>query len=171
MLNKNFASFFGRNIFSSSLDSSSYIDDSNHERAAHAAGGTRVTGIARFKTVYVKDEFSQDGITLIVGNGTTPATINDIKIESQIKTLTPISSSVIYSNKDIDPSIFYGVNKTYKNNTSESITITEICLYTQMPYVGDGRTLWAKVLLAREVIDPIIMAPGETYTFSINIDL
>lgn len=171
MLNKNFASLFGRNIFSSSLDSSSYIDDSNHERAAHAAVGTRVTGIARFKTVYVKDEFSQDGITLIVGNGTTPATINDIKIESQIKTLTPISSSVIYSNKDIDPSIFYGVNKTYKNNTSESITITEICLYTQMPYVGDGRTLWAKVLLAREVIDPIIIAPGETYTFSINIDL
>ena len=171
MLNKNFASFFGRNIFSSSLDSSSYIDDSNHERTAHAAGGTRVTGMMRFKTAYVKDEFSQDGITLIVGNGITPATINDIKIESQIKTLTPISSSVIYSNKDIDPSIFYGVNKTYKNNTSGSITITEICLYTQMLYVGAGRTLWAKVILAREVIDPIIMAPGETYTFSINIDL
>ena len=171
MLNKNFASFFGKNIDSSGLISLSYIDDSNHERVAGGAGGTQVTNIKRFKTVYVKDEFSQDGITLIVGNGITPATINDIKIESQIKTLTPISSSVIYSNKDIDPSIFYGVNKTYKNNTSESITITEICLYTKMPYITDGRTAWSNVLLAREVIDPVIIAPGETYTFSINIDL
>lgn len=171
MLSRNFASFFGKNIDSSSLYSLSFIDDSNYERLSGTSGATKMTGIARFKTAYVKDDFSQDGITLIVGNGTTPATINDIKIESQIKTLTPISSSVFYSNRDIDPSIFYGINKTYKNNTSESITVTEICLYTQIPYVADGRNAWSNVLLAREVVDPVIIAPGETYTFSINIDL
>ena len=175
MLTKNFASFFGSCIKDISLEETSIKINNNGSpliKTISSSGSLASTNMKRFQKAYVKDEYHQDGITLVVGNGTTLETIDDYKIESKINSLTPLSSSIAYSTIDnFDLSLFYAVNKTYKNNTTEKITVTEICLYTQGAYWNGNRGVLGDVLLAREVIDPIIIAPGETYTFSINIDL
>lgn len=175
MLTKNFASFFGSCIKSISLEQTSIRIDNNGSpltKTISSSGSLASTNMARFQKAYVKDEYHQDGITLVVGNGTTVETIDDYKIESKINNLTPLSSSIAYSTKDnFDLSLLYAVNKTYKNNTTENITVSEICLYTQGAYWNGNRGVLGDVLLARKVINPIIIAPGETYTFSINIDL
>ena len=59
-----------------------------------------------------------------LGNGSTPASIDDYAIESPITDLTLLAGTATSpdSNK-----ILKAINATYQNNTNENITVTEVC--------------------------------------------
>ena len=132
MLTKNFASFFGSCIKDISLEQTSIKINNNGSpliKTISSTGSLASTNMKRFQKAYVKDEYHQDGITLVVGNGTTLETIDDYKIESKINSLTPLSSSIAYSTIDnFDLSLFYAVNKTYKNAKLDSHTTNLLLL-------------------------------------------
>lgn len=93
-----------------------------------------------------------------LGNGLTPASIDDYAIESPITDLTLLAGTATSpdSNK-----ILKAVNAIYQNNTKENITVTEVCLlgyYTTAEFV---------FLFNREVLkEPVIIAPGEAHSFT-----
>lgn len=93
-----------------------------------------------------------------LGNGLTPASIDDYAIESPITDLTLLAGTATSpdSNK-----ILKAINATYQNNTNENITVTEICL---VGYFNSDTNLF---LFNREVLkEPIIIAPGEAHSFT-----
>ena len=93
-----------------------------------------------------------------LGNGLTPASIDDYTIESPITDLTLLAGTATSPDGN---KILKAINATYQNNTNENITVTEICLlgyYTTAEFV---------FLFNREVLkEPVIIAPGEAHSFT-----
>jgi hypothetical protein len=112
-----------------------------------------------------------------VGNGTTAPTVDDYCMESENTTLTYISDSRDVPIKtDYEKDYIYSCTTTYKNNTSNPITITELGLYrtssgntASVPIEESAPISTFGVLIAREVIDPVIINPNETKTFTMVI--
>lgn len=93
-----------------------------------------------------------------LGNGLTPASIDDYAIESPITDLTLLAGTATSpdSNK-----ILKAINATYQNNTNENITVTEVCL---LGYYNKAELVF---LFNREVLgEPVIIAPGEAHSFT-----
>ena len=93
-----------------------------------------------------------------LGNGLTPASIDDYAIESPITDLTLLAGTATSpdSNK-----ILKAVNAIYQNNTNENITVTEVCL---LGYYNSAEFVF---LFNREVLkEPVIIAPGEAHSFT-----
>ena len=93
-----------------------------------------------------------------LGNGLTPASIDDYAIESPITDLTLLAGTATSpdSNK-----ILKAINATYQNNTNENITVTEVCL---LGYCNSAVNIF---LFNREVLgEPVIIAPGEAHSFT-----
>lgn len=100
-------------------------------------------------------------LTLVVGNGTTPAKSTDYNM-NVINTLTVLNSTGTNTAHDYDCDSGYAAffTKTFKNDTDSDITVTEVGLYANNN---------ANYYFAREVIDPIVIHPQEIYTFSMYI--
>lgn len=102
-----------------------------------------------------------------VGSGTTAPTADDAGLENEISTLTRISfihsagSGIVYDNDCV-----FSAAAIYKNSTDSDITISEIGIYGQQPSMG---STYGPFLFAREVIEPVTIHPGESYTFSMLI--
>lgn len=93
-----------------------------------------------------------------LGNGLTPASIDDYVIESPITDLTLLAGAATNSNSN---KILKAINAIYQNNTNENITVTEVCL------VGYYQSDVGSFLFNREVLkEPIIIAPGEAHGFT-----
>ena len=93
-----------------------------------------------------------------LGNGLTPASIDDYAIESPITDLTLLAGTATSpdSNK-----ILKAINATYQNNTNENITVTEVCL---LGYCNSAVNIF---LFNREVLgEPVIIARGEAHSFT-----
>lgn len=106
---------------------------------------------------------------LVVGSGTTPVTMEDYRIESEITTLSCLSVSVSYDPEN--GTVTY--DKTIKNTSSGTITVSEIGIVGLMKYYSSVHTSNSgttfPVLCYREVLDtPIVVAPGESFTVSIT---
>ena len=103
------------------------------------------------------------GMSVIVGSGDTEPTMQDIKLANKIGNLTYITSSMVEGT--IDYTKFISV--TYRNNTSDIITVREIGL----AMAGLTSGFPCNALLGRIVLDaPVIMNPGDIYTFSYGIE-
>ena len=93
-----------------------------------------------------------------LGNGLTPASINDYAIESPITDLTLLAGAATSSDSN---KILKAINATYQNNTNENITVTEVCL------VGYFNSDIGSFLFNREVLkEPVIIAPGKVHSFT-----
>jgi hypothetical protein len=105
---------------------------------------------------------SSDGIQ--VGNGTTPTSWNDYKLASIIphNPAVLIYGAMTYVGiVDESNGGYFKLVRTFTNNSSNVITITEVGL-TARVVTGDGIS---QVLLARDLLTtPIILAPGATAT-------
>lgn len=99
---------------------------------------------------------------IVLGTGTTPPTYNDFKIEA------PVESSG-YSNNSysISADCQQVLTQSYTNKSSEDITVTELGLFVSD---ADSGPSFAKVLLTRNVIEPVTIKPNGTKTFTIKID-
>lgn len=121
--------------------------------------GNRVTNVAATYW-YTTNSFNTGNYhwQIQLGNGLTPASIDDYAIESPITDLTLLAGTATSpdSNK-----ILKAINATYQNNTKENITVTEVCL---LGYYNSAEFVF---LFNREVLaEPVIIAPGEAHSFT-----
>lgn len=119
-------------------------------------------------TAYIQQAFAHSNsyfpMGLELGTGTTPATDSDYNLESKVS-LTSVSKSKNYGNA----SYVYTLTQGFINNTDSAITVSEIGLMFYDKYAPDT-TRHKDILLGRIVLDnPIVIAPGEIYTFSYTI--
>ena len=103
-----------------------------------------------------------NGIGLAFGFGTTEPTINDYKIETPITTLTAGGNSLVNGNS-YETYSTVTFTQTVNNATADAITINEIGIY--------GGTAGISTLFSRDVISPVTIAPNESKTFVVTIDL
>lgn len=114
---------------------------------------------------------------IVLGSGDTPPTKDDYKLDSWIPTVnlrmeTASISLPIVSNLDENttpPDRIGTFLTTFRNVTLDNITVKEIGLIT--PYACSlTNLLVSKILLVRDVLEnPVIIKPGELYTFSLTI--
>lgn len=105
-----------------------------------------------------------------VGAGTTAPTIDDYCMESEITDLQQLSLYTRPNYTDDSGNVPYitdilNVTATYRNNTSNDITVTEIGFGVRS--YGNN----ADYLLCREVLDePVTIEPNKVYTFTMTIN-
>lgn len=154
-------------------------------KAFFAMGVTNTTGI-NIKRVdgqrytYPTSNGSIENSTnhrIYVGNGTTEPTANDYALESRDTLLSLISTSYRFG-KTYDENYMLSCTTTWKNNTSNPITITELAyidlfsnsdmgINTDIYNIANASL--GSVMLAREIISPVVIQPNETYAFTMVI--
>lgn len=166
MLNTNYRKLVGKTVGSTSVvDLCSSSCGCTKYTGPGLSIGTTSLNSSCWNTI--KEPYSNNGATsymsLIVGNGTTNATQDDIALENEIKDLTYITGSTMNGASDY----LKLITVTYKNNTSDIVSVNEIGMVAQMANdrYCDG------VLLGRVVLaTPVIMNPGDIYTFTYVIE-
>ena len=112
---------------------------------------------------------------LRVGTGTTEPTADDYCLETENTSLTLVSASATgnYTNDNIsEGNSAKTIVATCVNNTTEAVTISEVGYFIEHAdsYNLDGTNQTSRnFLMAREVIDPVEIGVGETYTFTFVI--
>lgn len=103
------------------------------------------------------------GNAIVVGSGTTPPSVTDYKLESQ---LTTVSGTASYQRVTVGATDTFTAVATITNTGSESITISEVGL--QLQSTGSWYFMVERTLLE----SPITIAPGGigqvTYTICVN---
>lgn len=114
--------------------------------------------------------------SLRVGTGTAEPTADDYCLESETTALTLVSASATggYNNTNIsEGNSAKTIVTTYVNSTEEAVTISEVGYFIEHTdsYNLDGTNATTRnFLMAREVIDPVEIGAGETYTFTFVIE-
>lgn len=119
-------------------------------------------------TISMETMISSDRLCLDVGTNSTPVDVSDYAFTSDHGGLTELVSSGTNDEAAVDYTIRYiGIfSTTFINNTDLPITINEVGL---IGYPDSRNKDLAQVLLAREVIDPVTIAPGESYSFTMTL--
>ena len=106
---------------------------------------------------------STSGSAVVVGSGTTPPSVTDYKLESQI---TTVSGNASYQRVTVGATDTFTVVATITNTGTESITISEVGL--QIKATNNKNYMIERTLLE----SPITIAPGGvgqvTYTICVN---
>ena len=106
-------------------------------------------------------------IGIVLGSDTTTPTVDDYKIDNPILTLT---SGSAYNN--ISTTGTWATNaviectQTVINGTANNITVSEVGLFG----TGSGDTA-CRILFTKDLITPVTIAPNETKTFIISVNL
>lgn len=105
---------------------------------------------------------SATGIYLVLGTGTTLATAADIKLENVTE-----DYEIVTQTKDIPlkfSSSIITITRVIRNTGNAPLTISEVGLYASYANVFTGA-----MMLAREVIEPVILQPGEKHSFTMDL--
>ena len=99
-----------------------------------------------------------------VGSGDAEVSVDDYNLEEKINTLTEVSQSQTYGDTYDDNymAVYAG---TYKNNTDAEITVKEVGVF----YYNNYTTQPNPFMVARQVINPVTLQPGDTYTFTVTV--
>ena len=97
---------------------------------------------------------------IILGTGTTPPTYSDYRMENYNTGLTYSNSTASWS----APNVI--ITESATNNTDANIIVSELGVFG----LEDGRASNKKILLTRNVIEPVTIKPGETKTFTVKIN-
>ena len=104
---------------------------------------------------------TQRGHWMVFGGGSTPVESSDISVESPIIdgfTVISQTSNIPY----IYSSTIMTVTRIIQNTGSAPITISEVGLY-------GANTSTETIMLAREVIEPVTLQPGEKHSFTMDL--
>ena len=102
------------------------------------------------------------GVYLVLGTGTTPATAADIKLENVAE-----DNEVITQTKDVPlkfSSSIMTITRVIRNTGNAPLTISEVGLYASYASAFTGA-----IMLAREVIEPVTLQPGEKHSFTMDL--
>lgn len=105
---------------------------------------------------------SATGIYLVLGTGTTLATAADIKLENVTE-----DYEIVTQTKDIPlkfSSSIITITRVIRNTGNAPLTISEVGLYASYANAFTGA-----MMLAREVIEPVILQPGEKHSFTMDL--
>ncbi len=105
---------------------------------------------------------SATGVYIVLGTGTTPATAADISLENVTE-----DYEIITQTKDI-PQTFSSsiitITRVIRNTGNAPLTISEVGLYASYASAFTGA-----MMLAREVIEPVTLQPGEKHSFTMDL--
>lgn len=105
-----------------------------------------------------------DGVGVILGTSSTPATADDYALGSQITGLTVVSEEAVegtYDTRSVADKQISAYTATVRNDTENTITVAEVGVALKFSGVLNY------ALLSRDVINPVSIAPGKTYAFSV----
>lgn len=106
---------------------------------------------------------STGGFFLLLGASNTEPTAEDYKLGDVLTDYTTISQSHYFNNSnEVYTTSFMTLTRTIQNETAASITIKEIGAY----YKYEGNI---PIMIAREVIEPVTLQPGEKHSFTMDI--
>lgn len=105
------------------------------------------------------------GIGVALGSGTTPPTIDDYKMENAITTNLNAGGVTRSFNANTSNSSLTVVQPIVNTGTN-TITISEIGLFGKK----SPTSTYGCILLSRDVITPVTIAPNESKTFVVTID-
>lgn len=113
----------------------------------------------------ISDSLSSSSLAigLAIGSGTTAPTVNDYKMENAIT--TNLNASGVSKSFVADTSCSsITVTQPITNIGTTSITVSEVGLFCAYNTAG------ACLLLSRDIISPVTIAPNESKTFIVTID-
>lgn len=102
------------------------------------------------------------GVYIVLGTGTTPATAADIKLENVTE-----DYEIVTQTKDVPlkfSSSIMTITRVIRNTGNAPLTISEVGLYASY-----ANTFTGAMMLAREVIEPVTLQPGEKHSFTMDI--
>ena len=99
-------------------------------------------------------------VGIILGIGTTPPTYSDYKMENYNTGLTYSNSTASWSAPN------FILTESATNNADANIIVSELGVFG----LGDGSASNKRILLTRNVIEPVTIKPGETKTFTVKIN-
>ena len=139
--------------------------DGSHAHSGYSTSGTNVMESVAF--YMTKAVFASGTEGIVLGSGTTPATVYDYALESLIT--SGLNANVVRSADGGDNLVYV---LTLTNTSVEEITIGEIGIVDQA-YTGEGSG-YKQVLMERTVLDsPVTLSAGAvavvTYTISLAI--
>lgn len=107
-------------------------------------------------------------LALYVGSDSTAPTADDYTMGETNLGLTVVATTGTNDSTagDFRQNYIAIFNRTFRNDTDTDITVSEVGI------IGSGRGPFSNpktFLIARDVIDPVTIAPGEAYTFSMYI--
>lgn len=105
---------------------------------------------------------SATGVYLVLGTGTTPATAADVKLENVTE-----DYEIVTQTKDIPrkfSSSMINITRVIRNTGNAPLTISEVGLYASYANAFTGA-----MMLAREVIEPVTLQPGEKHSFTMDL--
>lgn len=102
---------------------------------------------------------SSTGAWLVLGRGTTTAKSTDYQIETLVTNYELVGQTVQVVKTYSDT--FYTITRVIANNTLNNINISEVALYAKITGLKEGT-----IMLAHEVIDPVVIKPGEKHAFT-----
>lgn len=106
---------------------------------------------------------------LVVGTGSNTPDAGDYSVTNMDAGLTMVTKSG--TNDSESPSYEQGYiaifSKTYRNDTADNVTISEVAIKTLAMDIYQSPQF--VLIIARDVIDPVTIAPGEAYTFTMYI--
>lgn len=148
-------------------------DNSNYVKVKSTYGNVRATKFGFYPNINIyADNYNEDntnvsdtlGIGLVIGSGTTPPTIDDYKMENAITTNLNAGGVTRSFNANTSNSSITVVQPIV-NIGANTITISEIGLFARYDGASNGC-----MLLSRDVITPVTIAPNESKTFVVSID-
>ena len=105
---------------------------------------------------------SATGVYLVLGTGTTPATAADIKLENvteDYESTTQTKDAPLKFSSSI-----MTITRVIRNTGNSPLTISEVGLYASYASAFTGA-----MMLAREVIEPVTLQPGEKHSFTMDL--
>lgn len=106
---------------------------------------------------------------LVVGTGSNPPAASDYSITNTDAGLTVVTKTG--TNDSTSPSYEQGYiaifSKTYRNDTGSNVTISEVAIKTLAMDIYSSPQF--ELIIARDVITPVVIAPGDAYTFTMYI--
>ena len=110
-----------------------------------------------------------DGMHIVVGSGNTTPTSSDKAMDSEVTDLTVLSTTGTNNNDNASYEQDYIAifSRTYRNDTESDIVISEVGIQ-HYGHASNSAPL-ANFLIARDVISPVTIKPGEAYTFTMYI--
>lgn len=105
---------------------------------------------------------SATGVYLVLGTGTTPATVADIKLENVTEDYEIVTQTKAIPLKFSSSMI--NITRVIQNTGNAPLTISEVGLYASYASAFTGA-----MMLAREVIEPVTLQPGEKHSFTMDL--
>ena len=125
-----------------------------------------ITSNVTYSTLYT----SYNANILYFGTGTKEATVSDYKLQSPIEddVFTPGSASTIYNTNYPGN---YTITQSFVYTGNADVTITEVGLINSVEKSGSSSSGYARLLMAREVLEnPITVSKGQQFVVTMTIN-